>query len=140
MNIYTDGACSGNPGPGGWGVYSNDLEEVKLCGKDSYTTNNKMELTAVIEALDNFISLNHIIIHTDSIYVKNGVTQWIHKWKKNGWLTASKKPVKNKDLWIKILNLLKDRSQFTTEWKWVKAHDGNEGNEMADKLAKGLVD
>ena len=133
MEIYTDGSCKKNPGPGGWGVYCNDTE---LCGKEDKTTNNRMEMTAVIEALEHFILCDHIIIHTDSKYVKNGITLWIKKWKLNGWKTATNKDVKNQDLWKKMDLLIDKRINLKTEWLWVKGHTGIKGNERADQLAR----
>ena len=126
MEIYTDGGCSGNPGPGGWGVYFPDIE-LKLNGTHQRTTNNRMELTAIVKALEA-INCGMYILYTDSIYCYKGITMWKSKWKKNNW-----KKIKNKDLWIQIDNLL--QKDISIEWKWVKAHDGNEGNEIADKLA-----
>ncbi len=134
MNIYTDGACRGNPGPGGWGVFVQDTL-VEFNGSNTHTTNNKMELTAVIKALQYLKSIDYedrIIIHTDSQYVKNGIEIWIHNWLKNGWKTANKKPVKNIDLWKPLHDLTQG---FNIEWKWVKGHSGDYGNEKADELA-----
>ena len=137
--MYTDGACKWNPGIGGWGVYilaKND--ETDLNGFDINTTNNKMELTAVIEGLKTLQNKAEVTIFTDSQYVKNGISQWIYKWKKNGWKTASKKPVKNKDLWKQLDYLIKDH---TINWEWVRGHSGNPGNEKADLLAnKGILE
>tara|TARA_X000001036_G_scaffold368826_1_gene354609 strand:- start:2036 stop:2476 length:441 start_codon:yes stop_codon:yes gene_type:complete len=138
INIYTDGACRGNPGPGGWGailIYENYTKEIK--GGSLLTTNNIMELTAVIEALSILKFSSKIIITTDSHYVKNGITKWIHNWKAKGWKTASKKPVKNKDLWIKLDKLA---SNHTIDWKWVKGHSGHIENEKADLLANQGID
>ena len=137
--MYTDGACKGNPGVGGWGVYvlrKND--ETELNGLDLNTTNNKMELTAVIEGLKTLQNKSEVTIVTDSQYVKNGINQWIHKWKKNGWKTASKKPVKNKDLWKQLDYLVREH---IINWEWVRGHSGNPGNEKADLLAnKGILE
>ena len=137
--MYTDGACKGNPGIGGWGVYvlrKND--ETDLNGLDLNTTNNKMELTAVIEGLKTLQNKSEVTIVTDSQYVKNGINQWIHKWKKNGWKTASKKPVKNKALWKQLDYLVKEH---IINWEWVRGHSGNPGNEKADLLAnKGILE
>ncbi len=136
--MYTDGACSGNPGPGGWGcVILVDGNEIPLSGGERNTTNNRMELLAVIEGLKH-ISMRSdftgriVALFTDSQYVKNGITDWIINWKKNGWKTAAKKPVKNQDLWIALDELV---SKFTIEWKWVQGHSGDKYNEICDKLA-----
>ena len=131
--IYTDGACKGNPGPGGWGAvlkYSDSVKEIKGFSPD--TTNNIMELTAVIEALKSLTRACNIIITTDSNYVKDGITEWIHQWKKKGWKTAGKKPVKNKRLW-ELLEL--ETQRHTIKWEWVKGHSGHPENERADELA-----
>lgn len=131
--IYTDGACSGNPGPGGWGallIYVDHQKEIMEGAFD--TTNNRMELTAAIEALNVLKNPCRVTLHTDSTYVKDGITKWIENWKKNGWRTAAKKPVKNADLW-KMLDEAVIRHDIT--WKWVKGHNGDEGNERADELA-----
>ncbi|EBA04401.1 ribonuclease HI [Rhodobacterales bacterium HTCC2150] len=136
---YTDGACSGNPGPGGWGVLliaknaDKVLREKELCGGEQETTNNRMELMAAISALENLSRPSTLTIITDSVYVKNGVTQWVHGWKRNGWKTASKKPVKNEELWKRI-DEAQARHQVT--WKWIKGHAGHEENERADELAR----
>tara|TARA_B100001996_G_scaffold78252_1_gene57741 strand:+ start:424 stop:861 length:438 start_codon:yes stop_codon:yes gene_type:complete len=136
--IYTDGACRGNPGPGGWGailIYENYTKEIK--GGSLLTTNNIMELTAVIEALSILKFSSQIVITTDSNYVKNGITKWIHNWKVKGWRTASKKPVKNKELWMKLDEL---SSNHKIDWKWVKGHSGHIENEKADSLANEGID
>ena len=135
VTVYTDGGCKGNPGPGGWGVYIiyNDNRTIKLNGKDEHTTNNKMELTATIKALEFLKNEKNILLYTDSTYVKNGITKWIKSWIKNGWMTSQKKDVKNKDLWINLNNLSIGKN---IEWKWVKGHSGNHGNEIADKLTQ----
>ena len=134
---YTDGACRGNPGPGGWGVslqYGEHLKE--LCGGESPTTNNRMELMAAISALESLREACAITLHTDSKYVLQGLTEWLPGWKKRGWKTADKKPVKNQDLWER-LDAAAARHQV--DWKWVKGHSGDPGNENADRLAnKGL--
>lgn len=133
VEIYTDGACSGNPGPGGWGVlmlYGDNEKE--LTGGDFETTNNRMELMAAIEALNALKRPCTINLHTDSTYVKDGITKWIDGWKAKGWRTAAKKPVKNEDLW-KALDAATKR--HTINWKWVKGHAGDPGNERADALA-----
>ena len=132
--IYTDGACSGNPGPGGWGALLTFGEhEKELCGGEAETTNNRMELQAAIEALEALTRSCEVDLWTDSQYVKGGITGWIHGWKKNGWKTANKKPVKNAELWQALDNALK---RHKVEWHWVKGHAGHEGNERADELAR----
>jgi len=138
IEIYTDGACAGNPGPGGWGVLILDGdEEIELTGGEPQTTNNRMEMTAAIEALRAVRENTPIRLYTDSQYVKNGVTQWIAGWKRNGWRTAAKKPVKNKDLW-EILDEL--ATQREIDWRWVKGHSGDPCNDRADELARqGIV-
>ena len=136
--IYTDGACRGNPGPGGWGailIYENYRKEIK--GGSLLTTNNMMELTAVIESLSVLKFKSKVILVTDSTYVKNGITKWIYNWKNKGWKTASKKPVKNKDLWIKLDAV---SAQHTIEWRWVKGHSGHPENDRADLLANQGID
>ncbi len=136
---YTDGACSGNPGPGGWGVLlvarngDTVVKERELNGGEAETTNNRMDLLAAIAALEALDRPSAITLVTDSAYVKNGVTQWIHGWKRNGWRTAAKKPVKNDDLWQR-LDTAQDRHDVT--WEWVKGHAGHPENERADKLAR----
>ena len=136
---FTDGACSGNPGPGGWGalLQAKDgdvvLKERPLSGGEALTTNNRMELLAAINALEALDRATAITIVTDSTYVKNGVTTWIHSWKKNGWRTSAKKPVKNDDLW-KRLDEAQSRHEVT--WEWVKGHAGHPENERADELAR----
>ncbi|MEM9061190.1 MAG: ribonuclease HI [Pseudomonadota bacterium] len=135
---YTDGGCSGNPGPGGWGVILQALEgdtvlkERELSGGETETTNNRMELTAAIRALEALERRSRITLITDSTYVRDGIMKWIHGWKRNGWKTAAKKPVKNDDLW-KLLDTLCAAHDVT--WNWVKGHAGTDGNERADKLA-----
>lgn len=137
---YTDGACSGNPGPGGWGVLMRaiaDGEVVKqreLSGGAELTTNNQMELMAAISALEALERPAELTIITDSTYVKNGVTGWIHGWKKNGWKTAAKKPVKNVELWQRLDEA---QARHTVSWEWVKGHAGHPENERADELARG---
>ena len=133
ITIYTDGACSGNPGKGGWGailIYAK--EEKYLSGSNQLTTNNQMELTATIKALKAIVKPHNIALYTDSQYVKNGITSWIFNWKKNGWKTANKKPVANKDLWIELDKYVKFHS---VSWFWVKGHSGDHYNEIADQLA-----
>ena len=136
--IYTDGACSGNPGPGGWGAVILDEKnnETNISGEEKSTTNNRMELTAPIMALRKVKKASKITIYTDSTYLKNGITTWIKNWEKNGWISANKKPVKNKDLWLALNKLSKEQ---VIDWKWVKAHVGNKYNEMADKLATKAI-
>lgn len=139
IEIYTDGACSGNPGPGGWGVLIVDGENrTNLYGGECDTTNNRMELMAAIKALEETNQETPVRIHTDSQYVKNGINQWINGWKRNGWKTASKKPVKNQDLWEALDAQTQNRK---IEWQWVKGHSGHPGNEYADSLARqGVLD
>ena len=138
IDIYTDGACSGNPGIGGWGVVIiNNKKIIKLNDGMMNTTNNQMELVAAINALEYFKTEQTITIYTDSKYVKDGITSWINKWKINGWKTANKKPVKNKTLWIKLNNQIEKHNII---WKWVKGHDGNKYNEFADLLARKYIE
>ena len=139
ITIYTDGACSGNPGIGGWGVVilENNKKNIFLNGGSDYTTNNKMELTASIKALKFFQNKKEIILITDSKYVKDGIESWIQNWKRNGWQTASKKPVKNKELWIELDELM---SKHDIKWEWVKGHAGNIFNEKADYLARRYIE
>lgn len=138
VEIYTDGACKGNPGLGGWGAWLKFGEaEKKLYGGEHETTNNRMELTAVIKALEALKKPCKIQLYTDSVYVQKGITEWIHGWKQRGWKSASKKPVKNDDLW-KALDVLVQNHEI--EWIWVKGHAGHEGNEMADQLANQGVE
>ena len=138
VNIYTDGACSGNPGPGGWGAILKFNEHTKeLSGGNEDTTNNKMELKAVIEALKSLKVECEIIITTDSVYVKNGITLWIHNWLKNKWKTSTKKSVKNKELWQELWVLTQNHK---IHWKWVKGHSGHPENERCDKLARMEID
>lgn len=133
LEIWTDGACKYNPGIGGWGAYMVwGAHTREMYGGSKLTTNNQMELTAVISALSALRRKCPIIIHTDSSYVKDGITKWIHGWKRNGWRTADKKPVKNAELWQQLDELT---SQFDIEWRWVKGHAGDPGNEKADELA-----
>ena len=132
--IYTDGACSGNPGPGGWAavIFDQDKKQKNISGKEKNTTNNRMELIAPIMALKKIKKSSEITIYTDSKYVKDGITEWIKKWKLNNWKSSNKKPVKNKDLWIKLDNSCQ---KHDVSWKWVKAHAGNKMNNLADELA-----
>ncbi len=134
VTIYTDGACSGNPGPGGWGawlVWGGHAKE--LTGGMVETTNNQMELTAAIEGLNSLKAPCHVLLYTDSVYVKDGITKWIHNWKKNGWRTANRKPVKNAELWQALEEAVE---RHDIAWKWVKGHAGDPGNEKADELAR----
>jgi len=133
VEIFTDGACKGNPGPGGWGaILRSNGKERELSGGESPTTNNRMELMAAIEALNALKKPCHVQLWTDSNYVRDGITKWIHGWRKNGWKTAAKKPVKNAELWQALL----DASQpHQIKWHWVKGHDGHPENERADALA-----
>lgn len=138
VTIYTDGACSCNPGKGGWGallIY--DKEKKYMSGSKQLTTNNQMELTATIEALKAILKPSNIALYTDSQYVKNGITSWIFNWKKNGWKTANKKSVKNKDLWI-LLD--QECRKHKVTWEWIKGHSGHELNERADLLANLAID
>lgn len=129
MSIYTDGSCLGNPGPGGWAAKGEDFE---ISGGSVHTTNNIMELTAVAEALEKSTQ-PCIVVYTDSTYVKQGMTTWIHTWKKNGWLTSKKQPIKNKELWERLDTLTQKFVKI--DWVWVRAHVGNPQNEYVDKLA-----
>jgi ribonuclease HI len=137
VEIFTDGACSGNPGPGGWGAllrYKN--YEKELSGYSPQTTNNRMELTAVVEAIRALKEPCHVILHTDSKYLKEGITRWIHKWKRNGWKTSAREPVKNRDLWEAL-----DRAtqRHDVEWFWVRGHSGHPDNERCDQLARDAI-
>ena len=137
VQIFTDGACKGNPGVGGWGVLiksSNYINELK--GYEQLTTNNRMELIAVIEGIKSIEKNANIEITTDSKYVKNGINLWINNWKKNDWKTSKKKPVKNKELWLDLDKLVQN---YNIEWKWVKGHSGHPGNERADQLANAAI-
>lgn len=140
--VYTDGGCHGNPGPGGWGiVVIADGVAKQLSGGEKFTTNNKMELTAAIVALSvikNTLSFagRKVVVNIDSQYVKNGITTWIHSWKKKGWITADKKPVKNQELWIQLDNL---NSSMEVTWNWVKGHAGVEYNEICDQLCQSEI-
>jgi ribonuclease HI len=138
FKIYTDGACSGNPGPGGWGavIFDNDNNQTNISGNEKNTTNNRMEILAAIMALKKIKSNSQITIYTDSTYVKNGITEWMFNWKKNDWQTASKKPVKNKGLWIKLDKLCQKNK---VSWKWVKGHATNKYNNLADQLATSAI-
>ena len=137
VEMYTDGACKGNPGPGGWGVLlRSGANERELCGGEPATTNNRMELTAVIEGLAALKAKAKVNVYTDSQYVQKGISEWIHSWKRRGWKTADKKPVKNEDLWKRLDELAREHN---VEWHWVRGHDGHVENERADALAnKGI--
>ena len=133
FKIYTDGACSGNPGKGGWAAIILDgKDQSSISGSENKTTNNRMELMAPIMALKKIKNKSEIVIYTDSRYVKDGITEWIKKWKLNNWKSSSKKPVKNKDLWLKLDNSCQ---KHNVSWKWVKAHAGNKFNNLVDELA-----
>ena len=139
IKIFTDGACSGNPGIGGWGVVIliNDNDPIFLKGGEIQTTNNRMELTATIKALKHFKEHQLITLITDSKYVKDGIESWIANWKKNGWKTASKKPVKNKELWVELDSQI---AKHNITWEWVKGHAGDKYNEKADFLARRFIE
>ncbi len=138
VEIFTDGACRGNPGPGGWGVVMRYGKHHKhLHGGELATTNNRMELTAAIKSLEALKHSCVVIITTDSQYVRKGITEWLVNWQKNNWRTSNKKPVKNKDLWRRLSELNKN---FQIEWRWVKGHSGHAENEMADELANKGID
>jgi ribonuclease HI len=137
VDIYTDGACSGNPGPGGWGAILRwNGSEKELSGGERETTNNRMELMAAIVALESLTRPVPVRVHTDSQYVKDGITQWIAGWKKNGWKTAARKPVKNEDLWRRLDAA---QAQHNVSWHWIRGHDGHPENERADELARGAI-
>ncbi|WP_420561061.1 ribonuclease HI [Tepidicaulis sp.] len=138
VEIYTDGACSGNPGPGGWGALMiyNGVEK-ELSGGEAETTNNRMELMAAIRALEALKRSSKVALYTDSTYVRDGITKWIHNWKRNGWKNAAKKPVKNEDLWKRLDAAL---ATHEIEWHWVKGHDGHPENERADALARSGIE
>jgi ribonuclease HI len=134
VTIYTDGACSGNPGPGGWGaILMSGAHRKEIKGGEATTTNNRMELTAAIEALEALKQPSHVDLHTDSEYVKNGISAWIHGWKRNGWRTSAKQPVKNAELWQRLDAA---RARHEVHWHWVKGHAGHPENERADELAR----
>ena len=137
VEIYTDGACSGNPGIGGWGAYLTYKDNVKeLSGSAENTTNNRMELVAAIEGLKILKKSSKVNLYTDSVYLKDGITKWIFNWQKNNWKNANKKDVKNKDLWIQLLEVV---NKHDINWIWVKGHEGNKGNGIADKLATSAI-
>ena len=138
VEIFTDGACRGNPGPGGWGLLLRYKgKEKQLKGAEKETTNNRMELMAAIMGLESLTRNAKVILTTDSTYVKNGINQWIHNWKKNGWKTAAKKPVKNVDLWQRLDQAIVEHD---VSWAWVKGHSGHRENEIADQLANEAID
>jgi ribonuclease HI len=139
VEIYTDGACSGNPGPGGWGaVLTYRGREKQICGGEPATTNNRMELMAAIRALETLTRPATVHLYTDSVYVRSGITSWLAGWKRNGWTTSAKRPVKNADLWQRLEAAA---APHQVEWRWVKGHNGNPGNELADALAnRGLTE
>ncbi len=138
VEIYTDGACRGNPGPGGWGaLLIADERRKTLHGGDPETTNNRMELTAAIEALNSLNCRAQVTLYTDSKYVMDGIREWMPNWKQRGWKTAARKPVKNQDLW-QALDAAVERHEI--DWQWVKGHNGNPGNEAADELANRGID
>ena len=138
VDIFTDGACKGNPGTGGWGaLLVVEGHEKEICGGELNTTNNRMELRAVIEALTTLTRPCEVVLHTDSQYVQKGISEWIHGWKKRGWKTAAKEPVKNEDLW-KALDAI--QAGHTMDWRWVRGHNGHPGNERADVLANRGVE
>ena len=137
VDIYTDGACSGNPGPGGWGALLKYGDRTKeICGGEAGTTNNRMELMAAIKALETLGRPATVRLHTDSVYVRSGIMSWMANWKRNGWRTADKKPVKNVDLWQRLDAAL---HQHQVRWHWVKGHAGHDANERADQLARDGV-
>ena len=133
VEIFTDGACKGNPGPGGWGavIRSGDREK-EISGGEPLTTNNRMELLAAIRALEALKRPCEVILHTDSVYVRDGITNWIHGWRRNGWRTADRKPVKNAELWQELVEAA---ARHTVDWRWVKGHSGHPENDRADALA-----
>ena len=138
VEIFTDGACSGNPGPGGWGaVLRYNEAEKEISGGAARTTNNRMEMMAAIEALEALKRPSRVRLHTDSTYLKDGITKWIHAWKARGWKTAAKKPVKNQDLWQRLEAALE---RHEVNWFWVKAHAGHPENERADALARAAIE
>ncbi len=137
VEIYTDGACSGNPGPGGWGaILVHGQVEKELSGREDHTTNNRMELMGAIAGLEALKSPCSVDVYTDSTYVQKGITEWVHGWQKRGWKTADKKPVKNDDLWKRLINAT---TPHDIRWHWVKGHSGHEYNERVDKLAVAAI-
>jgi ribonuclease HI len=137
VEIFTDGACSGNPGPGGWGaILRSGAHEREISGGEAATTNNRMELMAVIGGLEALRKSSSVTIHTDSRYVMDGATKWLPRWKANGWKTADKKPVKNDDLWRALENAIE---RHDVKWRWVRGHSGHEENDRADALARAAI-
>ncbi len=133
VEIFTDGACKGNPGPGGWGaVIRSGEREKEISGGEALTTNNRMELLAAIRALEALTRPCEVILHTDSVYVRDGITKWIHGWRRNGWRTADRKPVKNAELWQELVEAA---ARHKVDWRWVKGHSGHPENDRADALA-----
>ena len=138
VEIFTDGACKGNPGPGGWGaVIRYGKHSKEICGGEIDTTNNRMELLAAINALNVLVEPCEVLLHTDSKYVLDGITRWVEGWKRNGWKNASKQPVRNAELWHALIDAAE---RHEIEWHWVKGHSGNEGNDLADKLASAAAE
>jgi ribonuclease HI len=138
VEIFTDGACKGNPGPGGWGALLRmGKHEKELSGSEAATTNNRMEMTAVIRALEALIEPCEVILHSDSRYVIDGMTKWVHGWQKKGWISSSKKPVRNEDLWHELIEAA---SRHRITWQWVKGHDGHVENERVDRLASAAAE
>ncbi len=139
IEIYTDGACRGNPGPGGWGALLRHLgQDVEIYGAEAYTTNNRMELMAAIKALESLKETAEIVLYTDSQYLRQGMTSWLAQWKKNGWRNSKREPVKNDDLWKRLDALTISHPKIT--WRWVKAHNGHPENEQVDQLANKAID
>jgi ribonuclease HI len=137
VSVFTDGACSGNPGPGGWGVLAKQGDLcTEISGGEKETTNNRMELMAAIEAIEALVDCHNVLITTDSQYLKNGIESWILRWKKNGWKTADKSQVKTQDLWMRLDQLC---AKTEVKWSWVKGHSGNSGNESVDTLAQQAI-
>ncbi|WP_017670119.1 ribonuclease HI [Blastomonas sp. AAP53] len=137
VEIFTDGACKGNPGPGGWGaIIRYGKHEKELSGGEPDTTNNRMEMTAAIRALEMLIEPCNVVLYTDSTYVKDGITKWVAGWQRNGWKTASKKPVRNADLWHELIGAV---ARHQVDWRWVKGHAGHPENERADQLASAAA-
>ena len=138
VEIFTDGACKGNPGPGGWGaVIRYGKHSKEICGGEVDTTNNRMELLAAINALNVLVEPCQVLLHTDSKYVLDGITRWVEGWKRNGWKNASKQPVRNAELWHQLIEAAE---RHEVEWHWVKGHSGNEGNDLADQLASAAAE